>query len=249
MSWSGTGRMWRAREDELSVFEPGNSMLCGIELVAVIDEQIPGGEFFQVNNQRPRGAVQVAFEVEERATQRVDELAGKSGRQALGKRCTGNVHQASQPPHELWRTSLEPRLMAIGAVLVVATGNGIEGLSMDLHAKALFVMLPEAKSVRHVARFLAAAGVQRGTACAAKLSSTSCSRSSSRGLLRWQKRCTSFHRTRRRQAPASCREGHRRASPVNTANPTSCSWSRGKTRSSPTTRAKTLVKKPRWSEP
>ena len=52
-------------------------------------------------------------------------------------------------------------MMAIGAVLVVATGNGIEGLSVDLHAKALFVMLPEAESVEHVARFLVAAGIQR----------------------------------------------------------------------------------------
>jgi hypothetical protein len=54
-------------------------------LVDVIDEQILGGEFFQVNNQRPRGAVQVTFEVEERAAQRVDEFAGKRGRQAIGE--------------------------------------------------------------------------------------------------------------------------------------------------------------------
>src|SRR5450759_1038514 len=123
--------MWREREDELSVPKPGNSMLCGIELVDVIDERILRGEFFQVNNQRLRGAVQVTFEVEERATQRIDEFARKGGRQPLGKRCTGIVHQASQPPHELRRTSVEPRMMAIRAVLVVATGNGIEGLTMD----------------------------------------------------------------------------------------------------------------------
>ena len=43
-------------------------MLCGIELVDVIDEQMLCGEFFQVNNQRPRGAVHVTFEVEEHAT-------------------------------------------------------------------------------------------------------------------------------------------------------------------------------------
>ena len=161
VSGSGTGCMRRKREDELSIVEPRNAMLCGIELVDVIDEQILRGEFSQMNNQRPGGAVQVTFEVEERPTQRVDELAGKSGRQPLGKRCTGIVHQASQPPHELWRTSVEPRMMAIRTVLVVATGNGIQGLTMDLHAKALFVMLPEAKSVQHVARFLAATGIQR----------------------------------------------------------------------------------------
>ena len=42
-------------------------------------------------------------------------------------------------------------MMAIGAVLVVATGNDIEGLTVDLHAKALFMMLPEAKRVQYVA--------------------------------------------------------------------------------------------------
>ena len=79
VSGSGTGCMRRKREDELSIVEPRNSMLCGIELVDVIDEQILRGEFFQINNQRPGGAVQVTFEVEERPTQRVDEFAGERG--------------------------------------------------------------------------------------------------------------------------------------------------------------------------
>ena len=92
-------------------------MLCGIELVDVIDEQVLRGELFQVPNQRPRGAVQVTLEVEEHATQRVDEGAGQRGRQPLGKRRTGIAHQARQPPHELRRTSVKPRLMAIGVPL------------------------------------------------------------------------------------------------------------------------------------
>src|SRR5271165_5366946 len=161
MSGSGTGCMGRKREDELSIFEPRNAMLCGIELVDVIDERILCWEFFEVNNQRLWGAVQVTFNVEERATQRIDEFAGEGWRQPLSKRCTCIIHQASQPPHELRRTSVEPRMMAIGATLVVATGNGIEGLTMDLHAKALFVMLPEAKGVQHIACFPTAAGIQR----------------------------------------------------------------------------------------
>ena len=80
VSWSGAGGVRREREDELSVFKPGNLVLCGIELIDVMDEQVLLGEFFQVNDQRPRGAVQVTFVVEERAAQRADKLAGKSGR-------------------------------------------------------------------------------------------------------------------------------------------------------------------------
>ena len=54
-------------------------MLFGIELVDVIDEQVLRGESSQVHNQRPRSAVHVTFEVEERATQRVDEGPGLIG--------------------------------------------------------------------------------------------------------------------------------------------------------------------------
>ena len=153
--------MRRKREDELSIFEPRNSMACGIELVDVIDEQMLPREFVQINNQRRRGAVQVTFEVEKRSTKRVDEFAGKGGRQPVGKRCTCVVHQASQPAHELRRTSVEPRMMAIGAVLVVAAGNGIEGFPMDLHAKTLLVVLTKPKRVENLARLGVTAGVQR----------------------------------------------------------------------------------------
>ena len=68
VSGSGTGCMRRKREDELPVFEPRDLMICGIELVDVVDEQVLPREFVQVNNQGPGGAIQVAFEVEERTT-------------------------------------------------------------------------------------------------------------------------------------------------------------------------------------
>ncbi len=80
--------MGREREDKLSIVEPGNSVLGGIELIHVVDKPVLLGEFFQVNDQGSRRTVKVALVVEERATHRTDEFAGQRGRQALEKCCT-----------------------------------------------------------------------------------------------------------------------------------------------------------------
>ena len=52
-------------------------------------------------------------------------------------------------------------MMAIGTLLVVAAGNGIEVFVMDLDAITLFVMLSQPKRVQHLVRFRVATGVQR----------------------------------------------------------------------------------------
>jgi hypothetical protein len=136
-------------------------MFCGIEVVDVIDEQVLFGELFQVDDQRIRSAVDVPLEVEEQATQGVHKLAGEAGRQPRGKLRTCVVHQASQPPHELQWTSVEPRMVAIWAFLVVPTGNSVEELAMDLYAITLLVMLTQTKRIQDLARLDVAAGVQR----------------------------------------------------------------------------------------
>ena len=54
-------------------------MLCGVEPIDVLDEQILLAEFLQVNDQGVRRAVEISCAVEECATYRTDEGAGKSG--------------------------------------------------------------------------------------------------------------------------------------------------------------------------
>ena len=89
------------------------------------------------------------------------KVPARAGDNCFEERCTRIIDQACQPSDQLWGASMEPGPMAIGTLLVIAAGNGIQKLVMDLHAKALFVMLPQAKRVQHLARFRVAAGVQR----------------------------------------------------------------------------------------
>jgi len=65
--------------------------------IAAVERMRLLGEFFQVNDQCSRRTVKVSLVVEERATHRTDEFAGKRGRQPLEKRCTRVIDQASQP--------------------------------------------------------------------------------------------------------------------------------------------------------
>src|SRR6266851_292156 len=90
--------------------------------------------------------------------------------------------------------------------------------------------------------------VQRGMVCSSKLTSASSLCSKSQGQVRRQKASTSCQDRCRRQPPTVCRDGQRRP-PHNRAKPASSISSRWKMRSTPITKAKTLVNRPCRKEP